>query len=95
MVYLETDLDDIVFREVVNFFVTAFSMDAWGICFFLYSSTITRHIPASGIASMIPRTPPRDAPASMMINTRNGERSRALLMTFGTRTLFSTCCMMR
>lgn len=96
IVYLETVLDDIVFRGVVNFFVTILlSGSAFGDFFLRYSSMITLSIPVSGIARMIPRTPPREAPASMTIKTRKGERSSALLITWGTRKSFSIRCMMR
>lgn len=41
---------------------------------------------------MIPRIPPRVAHIIITTNTRNGERSRDLLITKGTKKLFSTCC---
>lgn len=42
---------------------------------------MTRQIAAIGTASMIPRIPPIVAHAIMPTNTRNGERSKDLLIT--------------
>ncbi len=44
---------------------------------------------------MIQSIPPSDAPASITMNTRKGERSKALLIKYGTRISFSILWIIR
>lgn len=75
------------FFEVVKFFRGAFVTGSR--CLFLYSSNVRLITPAIGIASIIPRTPPSVTQSNITMKTKNGERSRARLITYGTRKSFS------
>ena len=62
--------------------------------FFTLNTSLTSiwSIAANGIARRIPVIPKRLAITVIMRSIRNGERSRDLLITMGTRMLFSICC---
>ena len=76
--YLVIFFDGIDFFVLVNFFVVLIVFTEFH---FRYSSNVTLITHAIGIASMIQRTPQSEAQRSMTINTKNGERSRARLIT--------------
>ena len=96
--FLGDIFDAMSFLTFVNFF-SIFSVCILSAAlvlpdFFLYSSNITRMIPAIGMASIIPSIQPSVPPINIIMNTKNGERSNDRLIMYGTRKLFSTCCMM-